>query len=93
MSAVGNEVEDEPQLAELPGNRLISSSLIPVVSQLNDGDRLYASILAGSSAWMASAKRRASARFAVLVSIHKMSANGATASDLATAYSIPPCIW
>ena len=87
------KLKTNPSLPSSCGNRLISSSLIPVVSQLNDGDRLYASILEGNSAWMASAKRRASARFAVLVSIHRMSANGATASDLATAYSIPPCTW
>lgn len=40
MSAIGNEVEDEAHFPKLFGKRFISSSLIPVVSQLNDGERL-----------------------------------------------------
>ncbi len=68
----------------------MSSSLIPVVSQLNEGERLYASILSGKTAWMASANSRASARSAVFVSIQSRSANGAAARDLTIAYGTPP---
>ena len=85
VPAVGDEVEDEAQLTEFLGEARISSSVMPVVSQLNEGDRLYASILSGNSAWIASANCLASARSAVLVSIQRMSANGAAASDLAIA--------
>ena len=67
------------------GNSRISSSVMPVVSQLNEGDRLYASIWSGYSAWIASANSRASARSAVLVSIQRMSAKGTAANDLAVA--------
>jgi hypothetical protein len=40
VAAVGDEVEDEAHLAELLRERRISSSVMPVVSQLNEGDRL-----------------------------------------------------
>ena len=40
VAAVGDEVEDEAHLAELLGEARISSSLMPVVSQLNEGERL-----------------------------------------------------
>ena len=50
------KLKTKPSLPSSSGNCLISSSVMPVVSQLNDGDRLYASILSGNSAWIASAK-------------------------------------
>ena len=51
VAAIGDEVEDEAQLAQLFGEAASSARrVMPVVSQLNDGDRLYASILSGNSA-------------------------------------------
>src|SRR5208283_511811 len=44
------KLKTNPSFPSSSGNRLISSSLMPVVSQLNDGDKLYASILSGYSA-------------------------------------------
>ncbi|CKS79864.1 Uncharacterised protein [Mycobacterium tuberculosis] len=87
------KLKTKPILPSSSGKRRISSSVMPVVSQLNDGERLYASIWSGNSAWIASANCRASARSAGLVSIQRMSANGAAASDLAIAYGMPPRIW
>ena len=87
------KLKTKPSLPISAGKARMASSSMPVVSQLNEGDRLYAIIWLGNTAWMASANCLASARSAVLVSIQRMSANGATASDLATAYGIPPRIW
>ena len=41
------KLNTKPSFPSSSGNCRISSSLSPVVSQLNDGDRLYASILSG----------------------------------------------
>ena len=93
MAAVGDEVEDEPELAELFGEPLhllvAHAGRVPVERRR----QVVGQHLVGNSAWIASAKRFASTRSAVLVSIQRRSANGAAASDLAIAYSMPPWTW
>ena len=54
------KLNTNPASAICCGKARISSSLMPVESQLNEGERLYASIWFGNSAWIASANSWAS---------------------------------
>ena len=86
VPAVRDEVEHEPQLPELHGELahlvVAQPGRIPVERRRQVvGEHL----LRDTRSWIASANRRASSRFAVFVSIHSRSANGAAARDLAIA--------
>jgi len=79
------KLKTKPHLAELDGEGPHLLVVHPGGVPVEGGREVVGQHLPGKARWMASAKRLASCRSAVLVSIQRMSAKGAAASDLAMA--------
>ena len=82
--------QTKPSLPSSHTYAFMSSVLRPAASQLNDGDRLYASHCLGYTACTPSANSFACERIGFFVSIQSRSEYGANAIARFTAHCVPP---